>query len=285
MTIPFLNLFKRKPVTENSVPAAPPPPPVEKSSADRLSKTVLPNATRSVDLDDSHSKTNGNKNGGRNSYANGRDLPPAVALALEPKVERAISLELGDVVAQMPPGVIRPLQEGDGSRRVLLKAAEIEKGMSSGRPTVSVATLYEQVPEIFLQTVAPSDARMVPLPFDKVMEQFTKVALRSDQYREMTVPQVETPFLQVTLEDNTRFGTTLEPIQTGELPPVRVEAATAESLAAAEPEAVPRAKFSLNTPPPPSPIGFRVMPPVEGRPKPISIASPVPPPAPAPAAP
>ena len=49
---------------------------------------------------------------------------------------------------------------------------------------------------------------------------------------------METPFLQVTLEDNTRFGiTATEPIETGDLPPIRVQPATAESLAAAEPEA------------------------------------------------
>jgi hypothetical protein len=49
----------------------------------------------------------------------------------------------------------------------------------------------------------------------------------------MAVPQVETPFLKVTAEDSVRFGIAPTPIAP---PTVRVEAATAETLAAAEPE-------------------------------------------------
>lgn len=251
MTIPFLNYFKRKPVKEHSFVA---PVYVEKPSGDRLSKTVLPFATRAPGPDDSPRFGNGqatNESGTSSGATNGGfskkggGLPPAVVLALEPTIERAISLDLADVVAQMPDGLVRPLQEGDANRRVLLKASEIEKGMASARPTVSISTIYEQVPEIFLLTVPPSDSRQLPLPFAKVLEQFSKLQLRSDQYRDQSVPQVETPFLQVTLEDNTRFGTTMEPIQTGDLPPVRVQPATAENLAAAEPEPIAGEKFSL----------------------------------------
>ena len=249
MTIPFLHLFKRKPVTEHPVVARVAPAPIEKPSSERFSKTVLPNSIRTFGQDDSSRRGNGaTKDGsdGRGAYSsNAGGLPPAVALALEPKVERAISLELADVVAQMPPGLIRPLQDGDANRRVLLKASEIEKGMASARPTVSISTIYDQVPEIFLNTVAPSDLRQVPLPFAKVLEQFSKLQLRSDQYRDPSVPQVETPFLQVTLEDNTRFGISTEPIHAHDLPPVRVEPATAENIAKAEPEPAPHEKFSL----------------------------------------
>ena len=110
------------------------------------------------------------------------------------------------MVEQMPDNLIRPLQEADAGRRVFLKAAEIEKGMAKAKPTVSIATIYEQVPEIFLQPVPADDTRQVSLPFAKVVEQFSKLQLRSDQYREQSVPQMETPFLQVTLEDNARFG-------------------------------------------------------------------------------
>ena len=41
-----------------------------------------------------------------------------------------------------------------GPRRILLKASEVEKGMASGKPAVSLATIYQQVPEIFLRTIA-----------------------------------------------------------------------------------------------------------------------------------
>src|SRR6187455_1969703 len=128
MTIPFLQYFKRKAVTERSVVAPVEPVPVEKPSSERLSKTVLPNSTRTLDESFPAARS------GVGFSTNGGALPPAVALALEPTVERVISLDLADVVAQMPAGLIRPLHDGDGSRRVLLKAVEIEKGMASARP-------------------------------------------------------------------------------------------------------------------------------------------------------
>jgi predicted regulator of Ras-like GTPase activity (Roadblock/LC7/MglB family) len=59
------------------------------------------------------------------------------------------------------------------------------------------------------------------------------------------VPQVETPFLKVTLEDNQKFGTTTEPLETTEMPPVRIEPATAEALAAAEPEVAAEARLKM----------------------------------------
>ena len=47
--------------------------------------------------------------------------------------------------------------------------------------------------------------RKCSLPFEKVLEQFTSLQVRSDQERHQAVPQVETPFLKVTLEDNSAF--------------------------------------------------------------------------------
>jgi predicted regulator of Ras-like GTPase activity (Roadblock/LC7/MglB family) len=128
---------------------------------------------------------------------------------------------------------------------VLLKAAEVEKGMAMGRPAIPVATLFQQAPDIFMHTVPSSDGAMVALPFDRVMSALSNMALRSDQAAEQAVPQVETPFLQVTREDTERFGTPM-PVQpaplprqeaeTAELPPVRIEPPTAEAYAAAVPE-------------------------------------------------
>src|SRR5205823_363370 len=129
------------------------------------------------------------------------DLPPAVALALEPMVERVIALELADIAAQIPPDYIKPIESIDGSRRILLKACEVERGMASKKPAVSLATVYQQVPEIFLRSIAPTDVAQVQLPFEKVLEQFTSLHVRGDQERHQAVPQVDTPFLKVTLED------------------------------------------------------------------------------------
>jgi predicted regulator of Ras-like GTPase activity (Roadblock/LC7/MglB family) len=262
MAIPFLSYFKKKAKPE-PVAASAPIAPLEKKSSERLSKTVMPSAPRSVSPSPMTA----------NSYApaavapatvaprtvsfagaasaRSADLPPAVALALEPNVERTISLELADIINQMPQGIVRPLDESDASRRVLLKASELERGMANGKPAVSLASIYEQVPEIFTQTVAPSDNTQIALPFSVVLEQFSNLQTRSDQQRQAVVPQVETPFLRVTLEDNARFGNGGEMPEIADLPTVRVQPATAEAIAAAEPE--PAAKETLMSMPPPKP--------------------------------
>ncbi|HEV2841918.1 MAG TPA: hypothetical protein VGW39_11375 [Chthoniobacterales bacterium] len=263
MTIPFLSFFKKvkdQAMARKEGPAAPAKPiaPLEKPSSERFSKTVMPNATRTLPPQDpfemaARSSALGGQMPGPSGTAPAaptsgmipfgpaaprqRDLPPAVALALEPRVERVISLDLADVAAQIPGDYIKPIESIDGTRRILVKASEVERGMATGKPAVSLATIYQQVPEIFLRSIAPTDGAQVRLPFEKVLEQFTKMQVRSDQERHQAVPQVETPFLQVTLEDNSRFGTTIEAVETADLPPVRVEPPTAEAFAAAEPEA------------------------------------------------
>jgi predicted regulator of Ras-like GTPase activity (Roadblock/LC7/MglB family) len=263
MTIPFLNFFKkvrdqalaRK---EQSV-AEKPVTPLEKPISERFSKTVMPNVTRSLPPQDrfemaAQSWVTGGQIPGASAVGSvsspsrtialgatkpaavPSDLPPAVALALEPLVERVITLDLADIAAQIRADYIKPIESIDGTRRILLKASEVERGMARGKPAVSLATVYQQVPEIFLRSIAPSDQMQVQLPFKKVLEQFASLQVRSDQERHQAVPQVETPFLKVTLEDNSRFGTTIEAVETSDLPPVRVQPPTAEAFAAAEPE-------------------------------------------------
>ena len=279
MTIPFLSYFKKKKTEAKPAAVAaskPAPPALEKPSSERFSKTVMPNATRTVAPQDPFEMAaRSTALGGQTAAATAvappaaaprtisfatpapakpRDLPPAVALALEPTVERVISLDLADVVAGMPPGHVKPLGE-DGNRRILLRASEVEKGMANGKPSVSLATIYEQVPEIFLRTISPSDTWQVQLPFAKVLDQFTSLHVRSDQERPLVVPQVETPFLKVAVEDCSEFGTTLDPLEMepGDLPVVRVEPPTAEAFAAAEPEPALDAGLQTSPAPVPSP--------------------------------
>ena len=261
MTIPFLSFFKRGKVAapKEQPAAAPPPKALDKPSSERFSKTVMPNATRTMAPQDPFElAARSSALGGSTAVATApaprtisfatpspaptrRDLPPAVALALEPNVERVISFDLADVLTQLPAEFLKPLESIDGSRRILLKAAEVEKGMARGKPSVSLGTIYQQVPEVFVRTVAPSDTTQVFLPFQKALDQFAGLKTRSDQEGHQTVPQVETPFLKVTIEDSSRFGTRMEPLemQTGDLPMVRIEPPTAEAFAAAEPEAMP----------------------------------------------
>jgi predicted regulator of Ras-like GTPase activity (Roadblock/LC7/MglB family) len=280
MTIPFLSYFKRSKgngaAKEKAAALAKPVlPPLEKPSSERFSKTVIPNATRTLAPQDpfemaARSTALGGQMPGAVALApaptrtislapsaptiSARHLPPAVALALEPTVERVISLELIDVLTEMPPGYVKPTESIDTSRRILLKASEVEKGMACGKPTVSLATVYQQVPEIFIRRVENADASQLNLPFKKVLEGFANMHVRADQERAAAVPQVETPFLKVTLEDDQKFGTTIEPLETTEMPPVRLEPATAEALAAAEPEVAAEARLKMWPSPSASPF-------------------------------
>jgi predicted regulator of Ras-like GTPase activity (Roadblock/LC7/MglB family) len=270
MTIPFLNYFKRgkSAAVVKEAPPKPVLPPLEKPSSERFSKTVMPNATRTLPPQDpfemaSRSTAFGGQMPGvavapapgrtisfspsSSAMSAQRDLPPAVALALEPQVERVISLELSDVIAEMAPGYLKPIEAIDTSRRILVKAAEVEKGMARGKPTVSLATVYQQVPEIFVRKVSDSDESQLPLPINKVLDAFAKLHVRGDQEQHMVVPQVETPFLKVAVEDGSEFGTPMEPLgmNPGPMPSVRVEMPTAEAFAAAEPEAAADAIFKM----------------------------------------
>ncbi len=272
MTIPFLSIFKRKAPKAQPAPASTPAP-VEKPEADRFSKTVMPNATRTFAAAEPQPFSGSPLGPLSAAYqpaaaprsisfaapppgARMNDLPPAVALALEPRVERTICLTLAEVAEQMPAGMLRALNAREGARQVLLRAAELERGMANGKPSVSLAAIHQQLPEFFLEPVAASNTTVVQLPFHRLLEEFTKLQVRADQDREQAVPQVETPFLRVTLEDDEKFGTSIGPVQTAPMPSVRMQPATAETLAAAEPE--PAAIEKLVAAPSSQPEKFRL---------------------------
>src|SRR2546423_7285125 len=102
MTIPFLNYFKRGKGTAAVKEAPPKPvvPPLEKPSSERFSKTVMPNATRTLPPQDpfemaARSTALGGQMAGvavapartisfLPAMNTPRDLPPAVPLALGP---------------------------------------------------------------------------------------------------------------------------------------------------------------------------------------------------------
>ncbi|PYK02672.1 MAG: hypothetical protein DME63_05785 [Verrucomicrobia bacterium] len=257
MTIPFLDLFKKltgrsAPVTNEPAAAPPPARAVKKPASERLSKTVLPHATRSFsppdpfrgagDTTSARTSTPPLELGARRITTltpkpKSSRLPPALARALEPKLERAISLRIADFIDGVPAGYIKPVEILDTAALVSLKASEIEKGMPDKNPTISLSSLYQQVPEIFLRGVLPDDDTRVALPYEKVLGQFKTAHVREDQMRDPTVPQLDTPILKATIKDSERFGTKIEPLETSPLPRVPMKAATAESIAAAEPEA------------------------------------------------
>src|SRR5437660_1649100 len=269
MTIPFLNLFKKlrsrwAPEAAEQKPTSSPVRVAKKPARERLSKTVLPHATRSFAPPDLFRSAAGAPSprattpplelgAGRITASAKRSqsshLPRALARALEPKLERAISLKIADFIDRVPAGYIKPVEILDASACVSLKASEIEKGMADKNPSISLPSLYQQVPEIFLRGVRPDDQTRVALPYEKVLEQFQSVHVRSDQLRDPPLPQLDTPILKATTQDSERFGTKLEPLETSAaLSRVPLKTATAESIAAAEPDAIVQEKPRSTSP-------------------------------------
>jgi len=216
MNIPFARFFKKDKTEEGSVAVAPPPviTSTDKPASERLGKTVIPNSSRIVGIAPA-----GNVSTPSPSTSSPAKSTPASirkislggggAVAVGPKIpvgepaERTITLPMGDLVPGIPSELLKtPV---DTERRVVLKAAEVERGMGTGRPTVLLRTIYKQAPEFFDSEVPAADLREVPLPFAKVVEQFARFQVRDDQISDQEGPQFETPFLQVTLEDNKRF--------------------------------------------------------------------------------
>jgi hypothetical protein len=255
MTIRFADLFNKAKARLKSAAAietAQPlrSAPVEKASSERLSKTVLPHTIRTLERPDSSSaaaapivKQSAAAPGTRPAPSTSRQSLRSSGLGLEPKVERSISLRLADIIEQIPGGYLKQREELDLSQAIQLNAAEIEKGMGENNPSVSLTSVYEQVPEIFLNRLSPTESACVPLSYQKVLDEFKSLQLRPDQVCDELVPQLDTPFLKLTLEDTDRFGTTMEPVKSSALPPVRVELASAETIAAATPEPVASQKI------------------------------------------
>ena len=247
------------------------PSPVEKPASERLSKTVMPNAVRTLSPPDPFRVAAGSAGAG------GREGSQGAGLVLEPPVERAIKLQLGDILDNFPPGFAKPVEGLDLEREISLKGSEVEKGMSTGQPTVSLASIYEEIPDVFAQRVALADVTQVALPYAKVLQQFQALHVRADQEHDDAVPQVETPFLQVTIEDTKKFGTNMSPLEASALPPVKVEPATAKTISKAEPEAVAKQKLPTRGIPLMPSDSFLQAPPTEPAPGPTRIPFHLPP--------
>src|SRR4029077_19776723 len=152
MTIPFLDLFKKLTgrfsggTTAVEEPSKQPAHVIrpKKPEGERLSKTVMPHSTRSFSAPDpfrSAAATTATPRssmplelGARRITASSprpraSQLPLALARALEPKVERTISLRVADLIDVVPAGLIKPIEILDTNAVVSLRASEIEKGM------------------------------------------------------------------------------------------------------------------------------------------------------------
>ena len=262
MTIPFLDLVRKakEKFEAKRRPAglAPLPSVEDKPESDKLAKRVMPYAVRTMTPEPSAPALAASAIATRRisvtrpSAGAPPDLGPRVGVAVDPRGERTLSLALSDVIAEMPNGYLKPHESFDTSRRITLKAAEVEKGLAAGRPSISIAAIYQQVPEIFLHTVQPSDTAVVMLPAKKVIDELSHLRVREDQTAEPIMAQVETPFLKMMVEESAKFGTKLAPFTTTELPPLPEPVSSAPAAAEPAPVAAirpPLARAPVQPPP------------------------------------
>ena len=246
MTIPFLDIVRKAKekfeAKRRPAGVAPLPSVQDKPESDKLAKRVMPYAVRTMTPEPSAPALAASAIATRRisvtrpSAGAPPDLGPRVGVSVDPRGERTLSLALSDVIAEMPNGYLKPHESFDTSRRIALKAAEVEKGLAAGRPSISIAAIYQQAPEIFLHTVQPSDTAVVMLPAKKVIDELSRLRVREDQTAEPIMAQVETPFLKMMVEESAKFGTKLAPFTTTELPPLPEPVSSAP--AAAEPAPV-----------------------------------------------
>src|SRR5262249_33775821 len=152
--------------------------PIEKPASERFSKTVLPNSTRQLGVEgviassahetavatgtiapprmpgilSSFSPTTSLSASTLvppppGSISLGNDVPRIAAQKSDiPDLiaERSISLALADMT--LPQGLLN-LAGLDPQRRLIFKAAELERAMSTGRPLVKLRAIYQQAPE------------------------------------------------------------------------------------------------------------------------------------------
>src|SRR5437773_1306751 len=271
MTIPFLDLVKRakEKFEGRHRPTGPAPlPSVEnKPESDKLAKRVMPYAVRTMTPEPTAPAL-----AAASAFAARRipatrppvgtlgDLGPSAGVSVEPCGERTLSLALSDVITQMPDGYLKPHESFDTTRRVTLKAAEVEKGLAVGRPSILIAAIYQQAPEIFLHTVQPSDTAVVVLPAQKIIDELLHLRVRDDQTAEPIVAQVETPFLKLMVEESEKFGTTVAPFTTTELT-LPIEPSASKPAATQPAPASPPVQPPPVVRPPVAPATSRTIPP------------------------
>jgi len=271
MTIPFLDLVKRakEKFEGRRRPTGPAPLPsvADKPESDKLAKRVMPYAVRTMTPEPTApalaaaSVIAGRRiSVTRPSVGGPGDLGPGADVSVELHGERTLSLALSDVIAEIPGGYLKPHESFDTTRRVTLKAAEVEKGLAAGRPSVPIAAIYQQAPEIFLHTVQRSDPAMVVLPAQKVIDELSHLRVREDQTAEPIMAQVETPFLKLMVEESAKFGTTVAPFTTTELL-APMEPLSNAAAAAQPPPASPPVQPPPVARPPVAPATGRTIPP------------------------
>ncbi len=230
MAFSFSNLFRSKsksPAKEESTETPPPmPKPELPSSAQefRSPRIAVPNSVRPVSLRTSpgvapaasfppaaQSRTISFAPSGAGPQAAEpfmtEPTPPVAPAPAEVPVapDVSITLELGDFVDRIPPSFLRP---GPVNRKqpVVFHASDLYSDLSKGRASVPLSVIHGVCQEIFAKPVSSTEDVEVLLPLQKLVEQMSgSLKQRGDQIMDEDVGQIDTPFLQVALEDKARL--------------------------------------------------------------------------------
>ena len=128
---------------------------------------------------------------------------PAYEPASVPDV--AVILEVGDFIDRLPPTLLAG-GAVDRSRQVEFRSSELYSDLSKGRASVPASVIYAKCPDLFARPVSDTEDAEVALPLAKLVEQLTPaLQTRADQLAEDSVGEIETPFLQVAMEDGSRL--------------------------------------------------------------------------------
>jgi predicted regulator of Ras-like GTPase activity (Roadblock/LC7/MglB family) len=185
------------------------------------------------------------------------DPAPAVAQAA-PDV--SVTLELGDFVDRIPPSFLRP---GPVNRQqpVVFHASDLYSDLARGRASVPLSVIHAVCGEIFAKPVSSTEDVEVLLPLQKLVEQMSSsLKPRGDQIQDEDVGQIDTPFLQVALEDQARLPqrgaatpiTIAAPAPvTGQKPPTGPIPVAAPSFGQIRPPSGPVPLAATEAPPPP----------------------------------
>ena len=118
-----------------------------------------------------------------------------------------VQLTVGDFIDRVPATL---LVGGavDRERPVEFRSSELYSDLTKGRASVPASVIYAKCPDLFSRPVDDTEDAEVALPLAKLVEQLTPaLQTRADQVAEENVGEIETPFLQVAMEDNARLPT------------------------------------------------------------------------------
>jgi hypothetical protein len=107
-----------------------------------------------------------------------------------------ITLTLGDVLPQIPSGLLAHAAPVDLTRPLCFPMAQLSAELARGRPAVPLASIAQQCPDIFHDPEGIDEAQMLRLPLQKLLEQIGRLKRPHSDNTPRALPpvrMVETP--------------------------------------------------------------------------------------------